>query len=494
VDTYPLWTGESGAGEGVELTVVDQIFDKLDIIDPLKFFKHVKILDATTNQIIKYEMWPHLVEFIKAIFAYSLVIVLKSRQVGISWTIAAIAIYWCYKTGANVIMISKGEAEAKELLRKSRFIYSQLPKHLQIQIEHEGSEMVSFKNKHSRIHTLPSTEYAGVGETASLVIWDENEFHPNDEENWAHLKPTIDAGAHGIVVSTTEPTKINSHFKTLWRNAREGKNNFHPIFIGWDAVPHRDEEWLERVRKDYDLDWQFRANYPKTEEEALSPILGRGVFDAGVLQKLQREALKEEEIRQDVVHIYHRPRVGVQYIAGVDMAEGRGGDYSVVWIEGKEGLSRELVAVMHSNKILPDTFSYMGYDLLKEYYSPRVICGADAWGQMFIGDLVAHGYDRGKIYASDKKREKLGYQETGKTRDKDLVEMEKALREGVRIHYIPAIKEFFAFQYSDKGRMEAAEGSHDDLVMAACKANFGFKEYKSGNQGIRVTYSSTWKG
>ena len=80
----------------------------------------------------------------------------------------------------------------------------------------------------------------------------------------------------------------------------------------------------------------------------------------------------------------------------------------------------------------------------------------------------------------------------------DLVNLERAVREGLKIHYIPAIKELFAFQIKDsksgKARMEAAEGSHDDLVMAACKANFGFTNYKYANQPIRVSYPSTWRG
>ena len=476
------------------MEVIDQIGEKLEIRDPLKFFEHVKILDATTNQIIKYEMWPHLVEFIKAVFEHKQVIGLKSKQVGFSWTLAALAVLWCQKVGANVIMISKGEDEAKELLRKAKFIYNQLPKYLQSETGADSAFSISFKNKHSRIHTLPSTEFAGVGETASLVIWDENEFHPNASENWGHLKPTIDAGAHGVVVSTANPTKLDSHFKILWREAKAGNNNFYPMFIPWDAVPNRNEDWLERVKKDYYLEWQVHADYPATEAEALSPTTGRVVFDSEILQKLLDEALKEEEIRQGVVHIYHRPRIGTQYIAGVDMAEGRGGDYSVLWLEGKEGLRRELVAVIHSNRILPDTFAYIGYELLKEYYSPRVICGADAWGQMFISPLLALGYDRGKIYSSEAKREKLGYKETGSTRDRDLATMEKALRDGLKIHYKPAIEEFFAFQYTDKGRMEVAEGSHDDCVMAACKANFGFNEFKGAGQGIKVTYPSSWRG
>ena len=177
------------------------------------------------------------------------------------------------------------------------------------------------------------------------------------------------------------------------------------------------------------------------------------------------------------------------------MAEGRGGDYSVLWIEGKDGLSRELVAVIHSNHILPDTFAYMSYELLKEYFTPRVIGGADAFGTRFLEDLVVHGYDKGKIYRTDPKKDKLGYIESGKTREKDILELERAVRGGLKIHFIPAIKEMFAFQYNDKNsRAEAAEGSHDDLVMAACKANFGFLNYRSDSSKISVTFPSSWRG
>ncbi|MCJ7828630.1 MAG: hypothetical protein MUP81_02685, partial [Dehalococcoidia bacterium] len=421
---------------GDELPIIEQIGQKIDAIDPINFCKYIKILDATSNQIVSYELWPHLVYVIRAIYKWKLVIILKPKQVGISWTLAVVALQWCDKTATNVIEISKGEDQAIDLLAKSAFIESQLPKYLQHEKDHEGAYLLHFKNKHSRIHTLPSTQSAGLGETGSLVICDENEFHPYATENWGHLKPTIDAGAHCVVVSTADPTTIDSHFKILYRGARKGKgiypipgvnlmvnegevpgdNGFFPIFLGCDVRPGRTKEWFEEIKKTYYLDWQFRADYPKTEEEALSPITGRTVFDTNILQKLQQEALKEEEIRQGVIHIFHRPKIGVQYIAGVDMAEGRGGDYSVLWIEGRDGLSRELVAVIHSNHILPDTFSYMSYELLKEYFSPKVIGGADAFGTRFLEDLVVHGYDRGKIYSSDKKREKLGYIESAKTR------------------------------------------------------------------------------
>ena len=480
------------------LTVEDQVGELIDVqVEPLEFFKHVKILDATSNAIIPYQMWPHLEEFIKAVFTYPLLIVLKSKQIGVSWTLAAIALYWCYKTGTNVIEISKGEDQAIDLLRKSKFIHSQLPKHLQLEKEHDGAVLTAFKGAHSRIHTLPSTEDAGLGETGSLVIWDENEFHPYARENWAHLKPTIDAGAHGIVVSTTDPTKTDSHFKTLWREARAGNNNFHPIFFGWDVRPDRADEWYEKAKKDYYLEWQFRADYPRTEEEALSPITGRAVFDPDVLRKLLLESREPDEIRQGAINIYHPPKFGTQYIAGADLAEGRGGDYSVLWIEGKDGLDRELCAVIHSNHINPDTFAYMSYQLLLEYFSPLVIGGADAFGVTFLKYLVDLTYPKEKIYCSDKKKEKLGYQETAYTQQKDILDLEMALRKGLKIRFKPALLELSAYQWKDtKGndKAEPAEGAHNDLVMAACKVNYGFTKLRPGQGGkLEVSFPRTWR-
>lgn len=497
------------------IDLIDQIWGRVELLDPLEFFKHVKILDATTNKIIPYEMWPHLEYLIRAIYKWPLLVVLKPKQIGFSWTVAGVAVDWCNKTGTNVIEISKGEDQAADLLAKSRFIVENLPSYLRREKDKDGTFLIHFKKTQSRIHTVASTVTAGLGETASLVIADEHEFHPYAKENWGHLKPTIDAGTHCVLGSTSDPTNIDSNFKVIWRGARDGMgdyypipgvnlkvnegeipgpNGFFPIFIGYDCRSGRDAEWYEATEKTYELPWQFRANYPKTEEEALSPQTGRVFFDPMSLQKCQNEALKEEEIRQGVIHIFHRPQVGLQYIAGVDMAEGRGGDYSVLWLEAKDGLSRELVAVIHSNKILPDMFSFMSYELLCEYYKPRVICGADAWGQMFIDSLLSQNYPREKFYSSDKKREKLGYVESGKTRDKDLGMMDKSLRAGLKIHFLPAIKEFFAFQIGENGRIEAAEGSHDDLVMAACKANFGFLNYPSGTAKISVSYPPSWRG
>jgi len=194
------------------------------------FANHVKILDRTQKKIVPYEMWPHLVEFIRDSYRYHENITLKSKQVGVSWALAGINLFDCYTPGANELELSKGKDEAAELLWKSHFIWEHLPPYLQLEKDHDGTFLFSFKNA-SRIMTFASTPDAGIGETASRATLDEHEFHEYARENYGHIRATVDAGAFLNVVSTSDPTRVDSNFKTLWRDARAGKNNLHPTFL-----------------------------------------------------------------------------------------------------------------------------------------------------------------------------------------------------------------------------------------------------------------------
>lgn len=475
-----IWTprSESDIPEALE-----QVYDYVKSTKNVYHFleKHVYISDATTEQIIKYQFWNHLKFFVWALNKYRKVIVLKAKQLGISFTLAAIALHRCYNTAANVLEISAGQLEAADLLKKSKDIRRYLPKHLQQEYSHDGTELQAFKTPNSRIRAFPSTKDAGLGQTASWVILDENEFHDYAESNYGNITPTVDAGAPLTIVSTIDGTRTDTHFRKLWYQAVAGLNGFYPIFFGVFCRPGRDEAWYQRAAKSVVQKWQVLKNYPRTAEEALSPITGKGVFDAGMLVKMIEKCTDPEELRQGVIYIYNRAKMGVQYMAGLDMGEGVDEARSVLWIEGKEGLQRELCAIIVSSNIHADTFAFMSKVLLDEYYQPRVIGGADGWGARALEDLVSLNYPREKIYSSSDK--KLGYQESPKTQEHDILELEAAVREGLKIGHKPALQEMLALQYkSDKGktRIDTALGARKDMVMAAVKANFGFKTFKQG--------------
>jgi len=479
--------------EEKDLNIQDQLEEYQKCVNNILYWTahYVKIIDSTSKQIINYQMWPHLVEFIRDCYRYDQLICLKSKQVGVSWTIALVSLHDCYSTGANVLEFSKGQDEASDLLEKSHFIYKQLPPFLRLKPDHEGTLLLSFTDTDSRIKALPSTKDAGIGETASRVWMDEHEFHDFARENYGHVRATVDAGANLGIVSTVDPERIDTNFKSLWYGAKAGTNNLHPIFLGAKVRPGRTDEVLAHIQRDYSLEWQFRANYPMTEEDALSPVAGRSFFDKDRLHAMLLECTDPIETRQGCIHIYHKPKLGVYYMAGVDAAEGAGGDYQVLWIEGQEGMQRELCAVIHSNDIRIDTFAYMSQQLLNDYFKPFVVGGADAYCKRFLESLIVLGYSVDKIHWSDREKGKIGLVETDKSQEEALLELEQAIRAGLRIRYKPAVLELFSYQLKSKGakRIAPAEGAHNDLVMAAAKATFGFKHYQSTEAiGVEVFY------
>ena len=453
--------------------------------NPFKFWDYVKILDPDRNAIIPFEQWEHLRKLIEVFLKYRLIVILKSKQVGVSWSLAKYALHETYKTGANILEMSRGENEAIDLLSKSRFIYSQLPGWLQLEKEHDGMTLMSFKAPKSRIVALSSTSSSGVGQTGSLVIIDEADFQDNLEMSYSTLKATVDAGGQMIIASTRDITRANSFFIDLYMRAKRGENGFFPIFLPYYIRPGRTEEWHKEKEKEYPIREFFLANYPRTEEEALSSLSQRGLFDSKLLQGLLEGCKAPVETRYGTTRIYQRPKVGTEYMAGADIAEGRGGDYSVLWIEGREGLQRELVAIIRTNLLTIDLFSYQSLELLREYFNPLVLCGNDAFGLNFLDNLLKLSYVN--IYYEDRVRGKPGYSDIKTNRDKNFLELDKALRAGLIIRDKEALVDFVNFQITEGGRFEAARNANDDCVCAAAKATAGWQLKKAPHR-ITVSY------
>ncbi len=463
-----------------EISVEEQIlrFAKCSE-DVFEFFKYVRILDATTQSIIPFTMWKHIKAFLGLLLVNKQVILLKSKQIGISWTLAAYVLWKCYKPATNILEFSKGEDEAADLLAKSRFIHSQLPSWLQLKRGHDGATMITFPDTHSRIMALPSTEDAGVGQTATVVVRDELDFHKYAQENFAAVKPTVDAGSQIIDVSTSKRSLPTSHFKNTYRRARLGDNNYFSLFFPWHVRPDRTLEWYKVTRRDYFPEWLFEEDYPTTEEEALSTIEGEGLFDKTSLEGLLAGIKPPLEIRAGSAHIYHRPKPDIKYYVGGDAAEGKGGNYSVLWIEGEKGFTRELCAIMRSNQMTPDIFAFHANELLREYGKPYLVMGADAWGGMVLESLSALGY-KDRIYCSDKTRNKLGYTESEANKQQRLLTFSLAVRDGLKVPFKPAVEEMFAFNLKDGKYISKAP--YDDCVIAGSMATIAHKILPSSSK------------
>lgn len=241
--------------------------------------KFIKIEDRDAAQLaIPFQLWNGQKLALEAFRDKRLNIVLKSRQLGLSWLALAYSVWrMIFTPGYQVVALSRREDDAKELVRRIGFILRYLPVNIVrpikdanlcvpvwdttatiVTINHPGGEPSIFKS-------LPAAADSGRSLTANLIILDEWSFQQFDRQIWAAAYPTINRPSGGQVLGIST-IKRGSLFEDLWEGSKEGRNTFNRIFLGWNTDPRRTPEWYEQTKKDIG-DAVF-AEYPSTEEEA----------------------------------------------------------------------------------------------------------------------------------------------------------------------------------------------------------------------------------
>ena len=244
----------------------------------IREYVHIEDKDAA-EVIVPFNLWPAQQDALQSIHANRLNIILKARQLGVTWLTLAYA-SWCLLRNAGwlVIALSRTEDEAKELVRRLSVIYRYMPELIREQGD-EGWTGITYKatalsielyypdGRVSTFKAFPSASGAARSFTANLLILDEWAFQAFAEQIWLSAYPTINRPTGGKVIglSTIERGTL---FEQLVLDAIEGKNGFNMLFLPWDADPRRSLEWYEQTKRAMgDLIMQ---EYPATVEEALT--------------------------------------------------------------------------------------------------------------------------------------------------------------------------------------------------------------------------------
>lgn len=502
--TYEEILTQCAYKEAKELTLVEQeVWQHERAISQLAFFhflKWVRIirpprLGYTGDTIIPFTIYDHTRKFIANLLTQPLISLLKARQIYASTTIAAYVLWTALgKVGANNLLFSKGQPEAKELLAKARRIYDLLPNFLRLRLDPDSTEELGFPSLGSSIKAFPSTASAGISYTATIVVADEHAEHPYADENYISSKPTRDAGGQFISIFTEDPYSNDNLATAIFTDAMDGNNDFVPLFFPWNVVPDRDNEWYERTKRnipDRELgrlspELYMAKNYPSSIEEALSLAESVVVFDKKVLNALMEDVrgqinYGEEwgEIDNDICHIYKDYHFGKSYIAGADVGQGVGADESVLVI--MDSATGDIVADIKTNKLPPEQFAYHSVKLLNRFHNPYwwIEHNITGGGREVIKKAVEMGY------------RKLGYRGDKPIRWSDInnnetlkrvgIFMDEATRADLFGSLIPGVNDFQIRTYNrdglrqfysivrnanKKGKIEAVSGQHDDYVMA----------------------------
>lgn len=277
---------------------------------------------------MRFALWPAQVEVLGLIRAEKQSIVLKARQLGLSWLVLCLALHnMLFRPAATILMFSKRDEEAIELLKRLKGIYDRLPPWMQARAVTVASLHDWELSNGSSAKSFPST--GGRSYTGSMVIVDEAEFVQDLDALINAVKPTIDAGGQMIMISTVDKSLPESPFKRIFRAAKQGKTDWRAIFLSWSARPGRTPHWYERERADVlartgALD-DLHQEYPATDTEALAPrSLDKRIAPTWIEACYFEMDPLEVEGAPAIpgLEIYRPPIKGGQYVIGGDPAEG----------------------------------------------------------------------------------------------------------------------------------------------------------------------------
>lgn len=232
------------------------------------FLRYVSIRsdDPMEPKPVRWQPWAALLERADAWENRRSEVILKARQLGFSWLVAAYMLWRAMFFGWAVAYYSRGQDEAtEELDQRVLFIWEHLPPSLQVAYEKSG-DVVRFVLGNGSIRVFPSTEHSGVSFTFQLIVADESAFHRYGAANYAAYRPTLSAGGQYLCLSTASPELGPSgFFYRMWQASVEGRSPYAPIFVPWHARPGRDDAWLAGERAAYTgAPGSFDAYYPAT--------------------------------------------------------------------------------------------------------------------------------------------------------------------------------------------------------------------------------------
>lgn len=290
-------------------------------------------------------LWPAQVEVVRALFEGRRMVVLKARQLGLTWLCAVLFVHGLvFAPGSTGLIISLREAEAIKTLDRVRGTYRRLPRWMRarqmLKGEDAGTELALSTG--SEVIALPS--HRGDSYTARFVLVDEAALIPDLARLLGSIDPTVADSGRICLVSRANKADPQGHFAAIARAAFQGTSVWSGLFLPWSARPGRTAQWYETQRQNSldvggNLDQLFEQ-YPETIEQALAPSSSTTRLPTHHVSVVGKALPHRPLAGHSLVRIFKGFDPELCYVIGVDVAEGvDGGDdsaASVICVETGE--------------------------------------------------------------------------------------------------------------------------------------------------------------
>jgi hypothetical protein len=239
-------------------------------------------------------------------------------------------------------MLSNKGATTKEILDKVKAILENLPFFLKPGMLKNDVMNMKFDNG-CRIVGQSTTGKAGIGFTIHLLFLDEfaHIHHSFVDSFYENVYPTLSSSKVSRIIITSTPNGYNKFFE-IYDAAEKKLNEFAAFRVDWWQVPGRDEKWKAQEVKNLGSEEAFNRQYGN-QFMASSNLLLSGA-SVKKLKKNERKFVhldfeQFERITMDMTRFlfFDSEYDGSEFkdkhrywVFTVDIAEGVGGDYTVI--------------------------------------------------------------------------------------------------------------------------------------------------------------------
>lgn len=412
-------------------------------------------------------------DLVRHVEKHRLTINTLSRQVGKSVVVAGIIVahYAIFNEAKRIGIIAHSKKLSADNLSKAKLIIQNLPEFLQPGIVRWNMNSVELENG-CIIEAYAAEADSVRGQAFAMLYIDEVAFIDEKEwkEMWRAIQPVISSGRESKIIMTSTPNGPN-HYGELWKNAVAEVGKFKPFKVTWECVKER----LYNEAGDFDDGAEWKAaqiadsSVDDFNQEHCCQFLGTSgtLIDGFKLNKMLERA--QEPIFYDSaqrVRVYEDPKEDRFYVMTVDVAEGRGQDYSAFSIFDVTEKPFKQVAVLNDNRVSPLLLPAILYNWATKYNQAFVLVELNVNGLMVASDLLMdleyenviplNGDTDIDIGIKTDKRTKA----IGCTTLKDIVE-----KDFLEIVCKDTIKQLMKFAQKGKSWAAASDDDNDDIVM-----------------------------
>lgn len=451
-------------------------------IDPLYFFRtYVKIKNVDYEAKVFFNPRGYQLNMLQSILDHRNTISRWPRQSGKTTVLAAVALhYMLFQRNHSILIAAHKGDKARDIIGAVQDMYMELPSWLQQGIVEWNKGSFKLENG-SRVRASTTSISSARGDVYNMIMLDEFAFVAAHvaEEFLKSVIPTVSSGKDTKIVITSTPKGLNMFYK-VWEEAtavepnKRKTDDFYPIAVEWNEVPGRDEVFRDSIIKKYGQSFW--------DQEFACAFLGSSATLIAAAKLITLSAMQPIQMTEST-RLYEPPIKGKLYACTVDVAEGLGGDASVVMVFDVTSAPYRPVYIYQNRYI--DTMALPGLinEVARRYNDAMVLVESN-FGQM-VADILWRDFEYEHVIFTERavktpggfkvgwggKRQLPGVQmnvltkRIGCSNLKSLIENDQLI-----VRDMPTIEELRRFAV--KGKSFAAEQGNDDLVM--CLVLFGW--------------------